>query len=213
MLEVNIFDIRFVEKCRAIAHNVALADNSVYVFEAGRAIGFRDKRIGTRQHDKGYFVPTRAKVAKKLVDELHGVSSQAALVDYVRSHFSAHVLDMTYRTTVADIWKNAHVFVTDDRVYISFPDADGTARLTSAEPKIRVAKKHKPLPITVLPELTNRLVSMCTATGIQVAYEQAVEILRRTYYQLPPLDDEDVVVYGLAIVLLLKNRIGINERH
>ena len=203
MLEVVIKDVRFIERCRKFAKSIVVADSRDYVFDSnGVAYGFTSKRAYTSANAHGHFVCTpRAHDAR---DELDKVNAERELLHFVRGAFDSHVISMTMTSTHSDIWKNAVVITCDDRVIIGFPDADGTVHYRQDEPSFR--SKRQPLAVTVLPNMINRLMKICEAAGSPISVQEADTVLRRAYFQLPPLD-EKLDVYGYAIVLLLKNRI------
>jgi len=203
MLEVVIKDHRFIERCRTFAKTLVVADSHDYVFDnSGMAIAFKTKRPYTRENSEGHFICTnRAGEARA---ELDKVNAERQLLNFVRSCFDSHVISMTMTSSVSDIWKNAVVIVCDDRVIIGFPDAEGSVHYRHEEPSFRC--RRKPLEVVVLPGLVNRLVKICDAAGTQITTQEADTILRRAYFQLPPLDSK-IDAYGFAIVLLLKNRI------
>ena len=203
MLEVVIKDARFIERCRKFAHTIVVSDCRDYVFDnLGMAIGFTSKRTYTREDANGKFVCTpRSNEAR---EELAKVNTERLLLNFVRQTFDSHVISMTITTAHSDIWKNAVVVVCDDRVVIGFPDAEGKVHYRQDEPAFR--SRRKPIEIGVLPNAVNRLMKICEAAGSPITANEADTILRRAYFQLPPLDD-NLEAYGYAIVLLLKNRI------
>ena len=203
MLEVVIKEHRFIERCRQFAKTIVVGDNHDYVFDnSGMAIAFTKKRPYTRENSVGHFVCTnRAGEARA---ELDKVNAERKLLNFVRACFDSHVMSMTITSSVSDIWKNAVVIVCDDRVVIGFPDAEGKVHYRHEEPTFRCRKK--PLEIVVLPGLVDRLMKICDAAGTHISATEADTILRRAYFQFPPLDSK-IDAYGFAIVLLLKNRI------
>lgn len=210
MLEVNIFEPRFVTECRRqFAERICIVDSSLYVFDGDTAIGFKQSQPykWMKVIDNGlggiYFVPTPRAV--EAVEELKRVNAARELLNYVRRNFDAYVAGMTYTTNVADIWTNANVFVSDDRVYVAFPDASGTVVMRSAEPKINLRRRG--LAIPVMPEMVERFLGICEAADIDVIGLDAVEIIRRAYYGLPPAEQKHIPAHGYALVLLLQNRI------
>lgn len=203
MLEVVVKEARFIERCRSFAKTIVVADSHDYVFDnSGMAIAFTTKRPYTRIDANGRYVCTpRSGEAR---DELNKVNTERKLLNFIRGCFDSHVISMSLTTTVSDIWKNAVVVVCEDRVVIGFPDAEGTVHYRHDEPTFRC--RRKPLAVTVLPNLINRLVKVCAAAGTQITEQEADTILRRAYFQLPPMD-EKIDAYGFAIVLLLKNKV------
>lgn len=208
MLEVNIFDSRFVAECRSrFAERLSLVDNSLYVFNNGVAIGFKEGRKFAKLCDDGmgkrFFAPSPR--STEAIEELKRVNIANGLRNYVRRNFDMFVASMTYTTEVADIWQNANVFVSDDRVYVAFPDASGTAVMRNPEEKIKLRRRG--MAITVMPEIVERFLGICEAADIDVIGLDAVEIIRRAYYGLAPTDPKQIPAHGYALVLLLQNRI------
>lgn len=203
MLEVIIKDARFIERCRKFAQTIVVADSRDYVFDnMGMAVAFTTKRPYTREDANGKFVCTPRSTDAR--DELAKVNTERLLLNFVRNCFDSHVISMSLTTSHSDIWRNAVVIVCDDRVVIGFPDAEGTVQYRHTEPAFR--SRRKPIEVTALPNMINRLMRICEASGTPISFELADTILRRAYFQLPPLDD-NIEAYGYAIVLLLKNRI------
>lgn len=203
MLEVVIKEARFIERCRQFANTIVISDSRDYVFDnMGMAVGFTTKRPYTREDASGKFVCTPRSNAAR--EELVRVNAERELLNFVRHTFGSHVISMTLTTSQPDIWKNAVVIVCDDRVIIGFPDADGKVNYRNEEPTFRL--RRKPIEVSVLPNVVNRLQRICEAAGSPITTNEADTILRRAYFQLPPLDD-NLEAYGYAIVLLLKNRI------
>jgi hypothetical protein len=208
MLEVNIFDSRFVAECRRrFAERLTLVDNSLYVFSDGVAIGFKEGRKFAKVCDDGlgtlFFAPTPR--ATEAIEELKRVNAVLELRNYVRRNFDTFVSSMTYTTEVADVWQNANVFVSDDRVYVAFPDATGTAVIRNREEKVKLRRRG--LAVTVMPEIVEKFLGICEAADIDVIDLDAVEIIRRAYYGLAPIDPQHIPAHGYALVLLLQNRI------
>jgi hypothetical protein len=208
MLEVNIFDSRFVAECRRrFAERLTLVDNSLYVFNNGVAIGFKEGRKFAKVCDDGlgklFFAPTPR--ASDAIEELKRVNIANDLRNYVRRNFDMFVASMTYTAEVSDIWQNANVFVSDDRVYVAFPDASGTAVMRNREEKIKLRRRG--MAITVMPEIVEKFLGICEAADIDVIGLDAVEIIRRAYYGLAPTDPKQIPAHGYALVLLLQNRI------
>lgn len=205
MVEVSIFDRPFVNSCRAIADGFCLHDNSLYYFENGTAIGFNEKRPGTTQTDQGYwrFTGVRAVGAKAAKVELDKVNTQSKLINYVRNNFDTYVESVMVSGDTSDIWKKVLVLVANDRVYVQFPDVRG--RVSLKDQTLRLQTKMQPLPITVMPELIEKLLGICDAAEVPLDFDP-VEVIRNAYRGTCD-SGQHIAAHGYAMVLLLQNKI------
>jgi len=206
MLEINIFDTAFVVACRARQSNVCIADNSTYVFDKNFVIGFREKRAGTRLDINGVWIPT--KPGTDAYDALQKANAEYWLLFYVKQNLPkyVHSISLTSSGTL-DIWENAYVLVSDDRVYVALPDATGSVVTKGVTLPLSMRKDRDYIPITVMPEILEKFLGICEAADIDVIGLDAVEIIRRAYYGLAPTSQDQIPAYGYALVLLLQNRI------
>ena len=203
MIEVSIHNVSFVNACRAIGSNLSLYDNSLYHFSSnGYAIGFKEKRAYTTLTDMGYWRPsgTRARLAQ---EELDDVNRAAALLNFVRQNFDQYVESMHLSTLTTDIWKNARVLLTVDRVFVQFPDVRG--RVTMRQ--LSVKKEKRCLPITVMPSLAEKLLGICEAAELPTDFDPFA-VISDAYNGICETQDRKMVaIHGYAVVLLLQNKI------
>lgn len=205
MLEVSIFDRPFVNSCRAIADGFCLHDNSLYYFENGTAIGFIEKRPGTLQTDQGYWRLTgmRAKGAREAKAELDKVNTETKLINFVRNNIDQFVESIMVSGDTGDIWKKVRVLVANDRVYIQFSDVRG--RITLKDQTLRLPTPIQLLPITVMPELIEKLLGICDAADLPLDFDP-VEVISNAYRGTCD-SGQHVAAHGYAMVLLLQNKI------
>ena len=201
MLEVNIFDRPFVNACRALSDGLSLFDNSLYYFANGVALGFTEKRPYTIQTDLGYWVPsgTRSKDARA---ELEKVNAENRLLNYVRNNFDNHVESMVLSCNTSDLWKRVHILVASDRVYIQFPDVRGQIR--QRDKKVRMKTSVPSMPITVMPELVEKLLGICEAADLPLDFDPQ-EVITSAYRGT--CEGQHIAAHGYAMVLLLQNKI------
>lgn len=205
MLEVSIFDRPFVNSCRAIADGFCLHDNSLYYFENGTAIGFNEKRPGTLQTDQGYwsFTGMRAKGAREAKAELEKVNAESTLINFVRNNFDNFVESVMISGDTSDIWKKVRVLVANDRVYVQFSDVRG--RISLKDQTLRLQTPMQPLPITVMPELIEKLLGICDAAELPLDFDPVAVISNA--YRGTCDSGQHVAAHGYAMVLLLQNKI------
>jgi hypothetical protein len=204
MLEVSIFDRPFVNACRAIADGLCLYDNSLYYFANGLAIGFKEKRPGTVQTDQGYWQLSglRAKGAKEVRAELDHVNTQYTLVNYVRNNFDHYVESVMLSGDTGDIWQRVRILVVSDRVFVQFPEVRG--RIIMRDKTVRLKTTVPPMPITVMPELIEKLLGICEAAELPLDFDP-VEVIANAYRGT--CGGAHVAAHGYAMVLLLQNKI------
>ena len=204
MLEVSIFDRPFVNACRTIADGLCLYDNSLYYFANGVAIGFKEKRPGTQQTEQGYWRPltARAQGGKAAHAELEKVNAEYTLHNYVRNNFDHYVDSVSLSGGTSDIWKHVRVFVANDRVYIQFAEVRG--RVTLRDKTVRLKTPMPPMPITVMPELIEKLLGICEAAELPLDFDP-VEVIANAYRGT--CGGQHVAAHGYAMVLLLQNKI------
>lgn len=205
MLEVSIFDRPFVNSCRAIADGFCLHDNSLYYFENGTAVGFKEKRPYTIADGLGYWRPsgTKAKCNQDHAAELARVNAECKLINFVRNNFDRFVESLAISGDTSDIWKKVRVLVATDRVYIQWSDVRG--RITLKDQTLRLQTPMKPLPITVMPELIEKLLGICDAAELPLDFDP-VEVIRNAYRGTCD-SGQHVAAHGYAMVLLLQNKI------
>jgi len=204
MLEVSIFDRPFVNACRAIADGLCLYDNSLYYFANGVAIGFKEKRPYTIPTDQGYWVPsgTRSKGSMEARAELEKVNKEYSLLNYVRNNFDHYVESVMLSGDTGDIWKRVRVLVANDRVYVQFPDIRGRIHLKDKTVRLKAAMPL--MPITVMPELIEKLLGICEAAELPLDFDP-VEVIANAYRGT--CGGQHVAAHGYAMVLLLQNKI------
>jgi hypothetical protein len=205
MLEVSIFDRPFVNSCRAIADGFCLHDNSLYYFENGTAVGFKEKRPYTIPNGLGYWRPsgTKAKACRDLQAELDRVNVESTLINFVRNNFDNFVESVMLSGDTSDIWKKVRVLVANDRVYVQFSDVRG--RISLKDPTLRLQTQMQPLPITVMPELIEKLLGICDAAELPLDFDPVAVISNA--YRGTCDSGQHVAAHGYAMVLLLQNKI------
>lgn len=205
MLEVSIFDRPFVNSCRAIADGFCLHDNSLYYFENGTAVGFVEKRPYTIADGLGYWRPsgTGAKRSRECTEELARVNAESKLINYVRNNFDRFVESLAISGDTSDIWKKVRVLVATDRVYIQWSDVRG--RITLKDQTLRLQTPMLPMPITVMPELIEKLLGICEAAELPLDFDP-VDVIRNAYRGTCD-SGQHVAAHGYAMVLLLQNKI------
>ena len=145
---------------------------------------------------------TRAIGGKAAKVELEKVNAQYVLHNYVRNNFDHYVESVMLSGDTGDIWKNVRILVANDRVYMQFPEMRG--RISLKDKTVRLKTPVPPMPITVMPELIEKLLGICEAAELPLDFDP-IEVIANAYRGT--CGGQHVAAHGYAMVLLLQNKI------
>lgn len=145
----------------------------------------------------------RAKGAREAKAELEKVNAESTLINFVRNNFDNFVESVMISGDTSDIWKKVRVLVANDRVYVQFSDVRG--RISLKDQTLRLQTPMQPLPITVMPELIEKLLGICDAAELPLDFDPVAVISNA--YRGTCDSGQHVAAHGYAMVLLLQNKI------